>query len=639
MTWRFTKKSSTWLSQIEDDGEKKYRARFGNFGTRNWNYERKVVVKNQGQNSVDKEYLKIVGNGKLTKSFLQETIAVSVRTSLSRIGPRILSCNKMKRKRREPEVPKEEFPVEKCYVHLFQLLKSNDASWRLTSSFGTLFGPSTAFRRDGPTIHSWSLPWHTRVMTHPGWWIIKTSTFCGLCSVIGHGRDSGRELSCGLVMCTSFIHALFKHTSLVRSDCRAYESFLVEQVFAWYVHCISRVHYGCSWRDNEIVQVPYGHSSRARAPSRWDLCSTPSFLVRVNSRSCCFSWCPPSQPCLRTKFVIEFFSAWVLLDVKLWFSAGLSVRLSSLSFASYLFCVHIECILCPSIRTSPCSPRSSRCLAVSWISWLFRIACMSSFSLIDSLIYLWMLSVFFFVRLLPCCVPKKKFLPVWCHEDCIVKLVLVDDLVPIVPDSGLIVLTCCWTVPCSFSSRLTSCRSTFGPYSSGTVHEYDATNACLFHAFCLPSSNCVLGSTHVFCNLNFDTVTALDFFRFCGCLLFCVSENFFLQPILSNVKLNLILSLVLQDTLRTILLLFCSTRFIHCWSFLGPLHSASQDSLWIWLSTLPVASRQPVHDECVWTKWSLWCPVALEMSCSFSTSARLGILRRWPSALQRWSQC
>ena len=43
--------------------------------------------------------------------------------------------------------------------------------------------------------------------------------------------------------------------------------------------------------------------------------------------------------------------------MKLWFSVGLLVRLSSLAFASYLVCVHLECILCSWPRTSPCSPR------------------------------------------------------------------------------------------------------------------------------------------------------------------------------------------------------------------------------------------------------------------------------------------
>ena len=39
-----------------------------NFGTRHGNYERNAVVKNQGQNSVDKEFLEIVGSGKPTEA-------------------------------------------------------------------------------------------------------------------------------------------------------------------------------------------------------------------------------------------------------------------------------------------------------------------------------------------------------------------------------------------------------------------------------------------------------------------------------------------------------------------------------------------------------------------------------------------
>ena len=39
-----------------------------NFGARNGNYEKNAVVKNQGQNSVYKEFLEIVGNGKPTGS-------------------------------------------------------------------------------------------------------------------------------------------------------------------------------------------------------------------------------------------------------------------------------------------------------------------------------------------------------------------------------------------------------------------------------------------------------------------------------------------------------------------------------------------------------------------------------------------
>ena len=65
----------------------------------------------------------------------------------------------------------------------------------------------------------------SRVMSH------QSANPLWLCRVSGHGRDCGRdrgrELSCGLVMWTSFIHALFKHTSssyLQMSGCRAYEN-------------------------------------------------------------------------------------------------------------------------------------------------------------------------------------------------------------------------------------------------------------------------------------------------------------------------------------------------------------------------------------------------------------------------------
>ena len=71
----------------------------------------------RGQNSVYKEFLKIVGNGKPTGSVLKETIAVSVTISTSvqkrdsRIRLRDLPRDRMKEMRREPEVPEAEVPV------------------------------------------------------------------------------------------------------------------------------------------------------------------------------------------------------------------------------------------------------------------------------------------------------------------------------------------------------------------------------------------------------------------------------------------------------------------------------------------------------------------------------------------------
>ena len=63
------------------------------------------------ENSVYKEFLEIVGNGKPTGSVWKETIAVSATMSLSveklhhQIRLRILSCSRMSENHREPEVP------------------------------------------------------------------------------------------------------------------------------------------------------------------------------------------------------------------------------------------------------------------------------------------------------------------------------------------------------------------------------------------------------------------------------------------------------------------------------------------------------------------------------------------------------
>ena len=100
-----------------------------------------------------------------------------------------------------------------------------------------------------------------------------------LCRVSGHGRDRCRELSCGLVMWTSFMHALFKHTSSARevwlSSLRVVSR--VELVFVCFVHCTSRVHVDVRVRELELLGIcgvsfhrpgpVRPDSSRARAPS------------------------------------------------------------------------------------------------------------------------------------------------------------------------------------------------------------------------------------------------------------------------------------------------------------------------------------------------------------------------------------
>ena len=74
----------------------------------------------QGQNSVYKEFLEIVGNGSSTGSVLEETIAVSATISINveklrhQIRLRILSCSRVSEKHREPEAPEERVPVVEC---------------------------------------------------------------------------------------------------------------------------------------------------------------------------------------------------------------------------------------------------------------------------------------------------------------------------------------------------------------------------------------------------------------------------------------------------------------------------------------------------------------------------------------------
>ena len=69
------------------------------------------------QNSVSKEFLETVGNGKPTGSVSKETIAVSATMSISveklhsRIRLRNLSCSRMSENHREPAVPEAGVPV------------------------------------------------------------------------------------------------------------------------------------------------------------------------------------------------------------------------------------------------------------------------------------------------------------------------------------------------------------------------------------------------------------------------------------------------------------------------------------------------------------------------------------------------
>ena len=84
-----------------------------NFGVRMEILRRTPWSRIRKQNSVYKEFLEIVGNGKPTGSVWKETIAVSATIWISveklhnQIRLRILSCSRVSENHREPEVPEE----------------------------------------------------------------------------------------------------------------------------------------------------------------------------------------------------------------------------------------------------------------------------------------------------------------------------------------------------------------------------------------------------------------------------------------------------------------------------------------------------------------------------------------------------
>ena len=86
------------------------------------------------QNSVYKEFLEIVGNGKPTGSVWKETIAVSATIWISvekihhQIGVRILSCGRMSETLREPEVPEAEVPAVERFDGFARIILNEFAS-------------------------------------------------------------------------------------------------------------------------------------------------------------------------------------------------------------------------------------------------------------------------------------------------------------------------------------------------------------------------------------------------------------------------------------------------------------------------------------------------------------------------------
>ena len=118
-----SEENRTWLSQIENYGEKKYRAK--KFEIRILGSEMEILRRTQWsrireQNSVYKEFLEIVSNWKPTGIVWKETIAVSAKISKSveklhhQIRLWILSCSRMSENHRGPEVPEVKVREVEC---------------------------------------------------------------------------------------------------------------------------------------------------------------------------------------------------------------------------------------------------------------------------------------------------------------------------------------------------------------------------------------------------------------------------------------------------------------------------------------------------------------------------------------------
>ena len=95
--------------------------RHKNFGNRNGNFEKNAVVKNQGTKQRVQRTLgdcwQWKANGQCRKgdNCVSVTILVKVQKWHSRIRIQILSCSRVRERRREPEVPKARIPVVECF--------------------------------------------------------------------------------------------------------------------------------------------------------------------------------------------------------------------------------------------------------------------------------------------------------------------------------------------------------------------------------------------------------------------------------------------------------------------------------------------------------------------------------------------
>ena len=139
--------SWTWLSQIEDSGEKKYRAESTNklfLGQKRKLWKEHRGQESGGKTAWTKDSRRLLAVESQRAVFWKETIVVFVRISISvqnwhsRILLRVLSCSRMREMHREPEVPEAEAQVGKmarlpCKDY-FKRTCTNSILWKVAPS-------------------------------------------------------------------------------------------------------------------------------------------------------------------------------------------------------------------------------------------------------------------------------------------------------------------------------------------------------------------------------------------------------------------------------------------------------------------------------------------------------------------------
>ena len=141
-----------------------------NFGAKRKFWKERRGQESGDKNSVYKEFLEIVGNGKPTGNVWKETIAVSATIWISvgkvhhQIRLKILSCSRVSENHRGPEVPEVRAPVVECRDGLARITLEELAK---THPVKRWHPPECLFYKNKIGCRFW---WKVLFCTSSGWW-------------------------------------------------------------------------------------------------------------------------------------------------------------------------------------------------------------------------------------------------------------------------------------------------------------------------------------------------------------------------------------------------------------------------------------------------------------------------------------